>query len=131
MPTQTSITKSSNSERPSNVKAIAVMSIISGAINIVGAFGVTVAIVLGTLFLGIICAPITILPAILGVFEILYGVKLLSNPPQPVKPSQAIAIFEIVTFLYLNVISGVIGILALTMYNDPEVKAYFERINAA
>jgi 4-hydroxybenzoate polyprenyltransferase len=131
MPTQTSITKSSNSERPSNVKAIAVMSIISGAINIVGAFGVTVAIVLGTLFLGIICAPITILPAILGVFEILYGVKLLSNPPQPVKPSQAIAIFEIVTFLYLNVISGVVGILALTMYNDPEVKAYFERINAA
>ncbi len=131
MPTQkNSITKSNASERPSNVNAIAVMTIISGAINIVGAFGVTIAVVLGTFFLGIICAPITILPAILGIFEILYGVKLLSKPPQPVKPSQAIAIFEIVTFLYLNVISGVIGILALTMYTDPEVKAYFERINS-
>ena len=89
----------------------------------------TLAVVLGTFFLGIICAPITILPAILGIFEILYGVKLLSNPPQPVKPSQAIAILEIVTFIYLNVISGVIGILALTMYSDPEVKAYFEAVN--
>ena len=122
-------TKTKTAERPSNVNAIAIMTIISGAINIVGALGVTLAVVLGTFFLGIICAPITILPAILGVFEVLYGVKLLSNPPQPVKPSQAIAILEIVTFVYLNVISGVIGILALTMYSDPELKAYFETVN--
>jgi hypothetical protein len=130
MPTQkTSIIKSSTSERPSNVNAIAVMTIVSGGINLVASLGITFGVAIT--LIGLICVPITILPAILGVFEILYGVKLLTNPPQPVKPSQAIAIFEIVTFLYLNIISGVIGILALTMYNDPEVKEYFERINAA
>jgi hypothetical protein len=46
-----------------------------------------------------------------------------------VKPGRTLAIFEIVTFLYLNIISGVIGILALTMYTDPEVEAYFEAVS--
>lgn len=117
-------------EKPSNITALGIMNIVSGAINIVGALTVTIAVVLGTFFLGIVCAPFTILPAILGVFEIIYGVKLLSNPPKPVKPSQAIAIFQIATFIYLNVVSGVIGILALVFYSDPEVKAYFETINS-
>lgn len=69
MPTQkTSIIKSSASERPSNVNAIAVMTIISGGINLVASLGITFGVAIT--LIGLICVPITILPAILGVFEI-------------------------------------------------------------
>lgn len=117
-------------EKPGKVAALGIATIVSGAVNLMAACGITLALVLGTLGLGIICAPLTILPAILGIFEILYGVKLLTNPPQPVRPSQPIAILEIAMVLYLNVISLVVGILALVFYNDVEVKDYFETINA-
>ena len=117
-------------EKPGKVTALGIATIVSGAINIMAACGFTLALVLGTLGLGIICAPLTILPAILGIFEILYGVKLLTNPPQPVRPSQPSAILEIAMVLYLNVISLVVGILALVFYNDVEVKDYFDTINA-
>ena len=131
MPTEKVNKKSAGPlERPSNITTLAVMTLVSGGINIVGGLGLTIAVVLGTFFFGIVCVPITILPAILGVFEILYGVKLLALPPKSVKPSRAIAILEIATFLYLNVISGIVGILALIFYNDPEVKKYFEVINS-
>jgi hypothetical protein len=115
-------------ERPSNIRALAIMTIVSGALNLV--VGLSVTFSLAITLVGLICTPITILPAILGVFEILYGAKLLTNPPQPVRPSQTIAILEIITFLYLNVISGVVGILALLFYNDPEVQEYFGKINS-
>lgn len=115
-------------EKPSNVTALGVLNVVSGVINIVASLSVTFGLAIS--LVGLICVPITILPAILGVFEILYGIKLLANPPQPVKPSQAIAICQLITFLYLNVVSGVVGILALVFYSDPEVKAYFERINS-
>lgn len=41
-----------------------------------------------------------------------------------------IAVLEILTVLYLNIYSLVVGILALVFYNDQEVKDYFEAINA-
>jgi hypothetical protein len=126
------MTKSSTKaiEKPSNVTALGVLNIVSGALNVLGSAGLTISVVLGTFGLGLFCAPLTVLPGVLGVFEILYGIKLMANPPQPVKPSQAIAICQLITFLYLNVVSGVVGILALVFYSDPQVKAYFEEINS-
>lgn len=115
--------------KPGNVTTLGIITIISGGLNLIGGCGLTLSIVLGTFGIGLLCAPLTILPCVLGVFEILYGAKLLANPPQPVKPSQAIAILEIATILFLNVISLIVGILALVFYNDQEVKAYFESIN--
>ena len=116
-------------ERPGMVTAIAIMTIVSGAMNIMYALGITAAIVLGTIGLGIICAPITILPGILAIFEIIYGVNLLSVPPKPTQPSQVIAILEICCIISLNIIPMVVGILALVFYGDPKVKEYFARIN--
>ncbi|MCW5873298.1 MAG: hypothetical protein KIS88_01495 [Anaerolineales bacterium] len=116
--------------KPSNVNAIGVMNLVSGAVNILFGGGLTIAVVLGTFFFGLICLPLTIAPVALGIFEVLYGVKLMANPPQPVKPAKAIAIAQILSFVFLNVISGVIGILSLTMYTDPEVEAYFEAVNS-
>ena len=115
------------SEKPGMVTAIAVMTLVSGIINVIWGltvgFGLTVSIVL------ICVAPIAILPILLGVFEIVYAARLLTNPPQPVQPSQTIAILEICCFLIGNVFATVVGILALVFYNDPVVKMYFARIN--
>jgi len=116
-------------ENPGLVKTIGVMTLVNGIVNIFWGLGVTAAVVLGTFFIGLICAPITILPTVLGVFEIIYALKLLSNPPQPVKPSTSIAILEIVCVLAGNVFSMIVGILALVFYNDEQVKNYFARLN--
>jgi hypothetical protein len=119
----------SRSGKPGMVQAIAIMTLINGILNILYGLSVTAAIVLGTFFVGILCAPVTILPVVLGIFEIIYAAKLISNPPQPVKPSQAIAILEIVAVVSGNVISAVVGVLALVFYADANVKAYFARLN--
>jgi hypothetical protein len=115
-------------EKPQLFTALSVVTLLSGIINILYGVGVTASVVLGTLFFGIICAPITILPVVLGIFEILYATKLLANPPHPVEPGRTLAIFEIIGALTGNVFSLIAGILALVFYEDSEVKAYFETI---
>ncbi len=122
-------TLSPSAQKPGMITALTIMTLINGILNIIYALGFTAAIVLGTLGVGLLCAPVTILPAILGIFEILYAVKLLSNPPQPVKPSQTIAVFEIVCIITGNVVSLIVGILALVFYNDASVKGYFTQLN--
>jgi hypothetical protein len=116
-------------DSPGLVKTIAVMTLVNGIVNILWGLGVTAGVVLGTFFIGLICAPITILPTILGIFEMIYALKLLANPPQPVQPSTSIAILEILCVLAGNVFSMIVGILALVFYNDPQVKEYFANLN--
>ena len=111
--------------KPSLFTAIALMTLVNGIFNVI--FGV--AIIGGTFGAALICFPIPLFPLILGGFEIAYALKLLANPPQPVKPSQAIAIWEIVAILVGNVFSAVVGILVLVFYNDAAVKDYFARLN--
>jgi hypothetical protein len=115
--------------RPGMVQALGIMTLVNGILNILAALGLTVSIVIGTLGIGLLCAPVTIAPAVLGVFEIMYAMKIIANPPVPVKFSQAIAILEICCIVVGNVISLVVGILALVFYNDSQVKAYFEAHN--
>ena len=114
-------------QKPGLVTAIAVMTLTSGVVNLFWGF-IASATALGTI-VGVICLPITILPTILGVFEIIYAAKLLSTQPEAVKPSQPIAVFEILMLFYFNVFSLIVGILTLIFYNDQSVKEYFARIN--
>lgn len=116
-------------QKPGLVTAIAVMTLASGIINIFWGF-VASATALGTI-VGVVCLPVTILPTILGIFEIIYAAKLLSAQPQPTQPSTSIAIFQILTFLMGNIFSMVVGIVALIFYNDVTVKDYFSRLNNA
>ncbi|MBL8076430.1 MAG: hypothetical protein JNM55_00590 [Anaerolineales bacterium] len=114
-------------QKPGLYTAIAAMTLTSGIINLFWGF-VASATVLSTV-IGVICLPITILPTILGAFEIIYAAKLLSSQPQPVKPSPSIAVFQISTFIYGNIFSAVVGILNLIFFNDQAVKEYFARLN--
>lgn len=121
--------ETTHTEKPGMVQAIAVMTLVNGILNIIYACVATLLIVILTVGIGCLCAPLTILPGILGIFEILYAVKLLPDTPQLVKPNQTLAILEICAILTGNFVSLVIGILNLIFYNDEKVKAYFTEIN--
>lgn len=114
-------------QKPNLFNVIAILTLISGVVNLFWGFVASVT-ALGTI-VGVVCLPITILPTILGIFEIIYAAKLLSAQPQPVQPSQPLAIFQITTFIYGNLFSAVVGVLNLIFFNDAAVKAYFAKLN--
>jgi len=118
-------------DKPGMFTALSVATLVSGIINILYGLTLTGGIVIGTIGLGLICAPVTILPSVLGIFEILYAIKLMANPPRPIQPSQAIAIMEICCILLGGVIPAGVGIFALVAYSDTTVKQYFARINGS
>src|SRR5215212_3909228 len=114
-------------QKPTLINVIAWTTLASGIVNLIWGLAAS-GTVLATI-IGVICTPITILPTILGIFEIIYAAKLLSNPPQAVQPSTTIAILEIICILAGNIFSVVVGILALVFYNDLTVREYFARLN--
>lgn len=114
-------------EKPTLVNVIAWMTLASGVINLV--WGVAASGAVLSTVIGVVCVPFTILPTILGVFELIYAAKLLSHPAQPVQPSTYIAVFEIACVLTGNVFAMIVGILALVFYNDTVVREYFARLN--
>jgi hypothetical protein len=116
-----------DTQKPTLVNVIAWTTLASGIVNLFWGLAAS-ATVLATV-IGVICIPLTILPTILGVFELIYAAKLFSNPAQPIKPSTNIAIFEIACVLTANVFSMAVGILSLVFYNDTVVKDYFARLN--
>ncbi len=123
-------------EKPSQVQTLGILTLISGIVNIVytlSMIGVLIINAIATLGIGLIgflCLPIFLLPAVLGVFEIIYGTKLMANPIKPVLPSKTIAILEICMIIGLQVFGPVVGILALVYYDDKKVKDYFAQLNA-
>jgi len=114
-------------QKPTLVNVIAWMTLASGIVNLFWGLGLSLTVLVT--IVGIVCVPFAILPTVLGVFEIIYAAKLLSNPPQAVQPSTNIAILEIVCILAGNIFAVVVGILALVFYNDITVKDYFARLN--
>ena len=116
-----------NSQRPALVNVIAWMTLASGVVNLF--WGIVASGTALSTIVGVICLPLTILPTIFGVFELIYAAKLFSNPAQPVRPSTNIAVFEIACVLTGNVFAMVVGILALVFYNDTIVRDYFARLN--
>jgi hypothetical protein len=120
-------TQYTNQPKPTLVNVIAWTTLASGIVNLFWGLGLSLMGLMS--IIGIICVPFMILPTILGIFEIIYAAKLISNPPQAVQPSTTIAILQIVCIIAGNVFSVVVGILALVFYNDLSVRDYFARLN--
>ncbi len=110
--------------KPTLVNVVAWMTLASGIVNLVWGL-VAVSITWWTF----VCIPFAILPSVLGIFEVIYAAKLLSDPPQAMQPSNTIAILEIICAMALNFFSVVVGILSLVFYNDVTVKDYFAWLN--
>lgn len=116
-----------NIQKPTLVHVIAWTTLASGIVNLFWGFAAS-----GTALasvIGVFCIPLTILPTVLGVFELIYAAKLFSEPPQAIKPSTNIAILEIACLLVGNIFSMAVGILSLVFYNDTVVKEYFAKLN--
>ncbi|MBN2045999.1 MAG: hypothetical protein JW757_13335 [Anaerolineales bacterium] len=113
--------------KPGNVQIIGIMMIASGVLNILAGAGIAVGIVIGTLFLGLICLPILVIPIGVGIFEIVTGANVLNG--KLTKHIQLVAGLEIASILWANFLSLAGGILVLVFYNDDETKAYFEDLN--
>ena len=113
--------------KPGKVQAIAIMTLINGILNILWGIGLTGSVVLGTLGIGLLCAPVTILPLVLGIFEIIGGAKLMGEPPRKFNV-QTIAILEIVAILAGDGISLIVGILNLVFYNEPPTQQYIDSL---
>jgi len=114
-------------QKPTLVNVIAWTTLASGVVNLF--WGIVASHTALATVIGFFCIPITILPTILGVFELIYAAKLFSNPPQEVKPATNIAVFEIACVVTGNVFSMAVGILSLVFYNDAVVRDYFARLN--
>ncbi|HEU0296804.1 MAG TPA: hypothetical protein VFR47_28965 [Anaerolineales bacterium] len=114
-------------QKPTLVHVIAWTTLASGIVNLFWGLGLS-GTALATV-IGFFCIPITILPTVLGIFEIIYAAKLFSDPPQVIQPSTNIAVLEIVCVLAANFFSMAVGILSLIFYNDTIVKNYFASLN--
>lgn len=114
--------------KPGALTAVGVMTLLNGLFNI--AYGLTLTFGFAVTIVGLVCTPLTILPTILGIFETFYAIRLLKNPlPRGTRPSQALAIWQIIAVVTGNLFSPVVGILALVFYSDTNVAAYFAEIN--
>jgi len=116
-------------QKPTLVNVNAWTTLASGIVNLF--WGLVASQTALATVIGFFCIPITILPTILGIFEVMYAAKLFSNPPQALQPSTNIAVLEIVCVIVGNVFSMAVGILSLVFYNDTVVKEYFARLNGA
>jgi hypothetical protein len=119
-------------QKPGKIQTIAIMTLISGISNILWMILWGMFILIGavaSLGIGCLFIPLVIPPIVLGVFELIYAGKLLPTPAKPVQPSLTLAILEIICILTGNVISAAAGIVAVVLYSDPEVKAYFAQLN--
>jgi hypothetical protein len=116
-------------QKPDRLTAVAVMTLVSGILNLFWSFGIFLSIAafgVGTFLIGCICLPLGFFPLALGVLEIIYAVKLLRNPVSPeLKPAYHIAVMEIIDTLFGNVMALIVGVVALIFYNDVAVRRYF------
>jgi len=111
--------------KPGKVQAIAIMSLVSGVLNCVGGLGW---LVFG-LCLFLVGVILTIIPAaylvVVGVLDVIYASKLMGASSVSVQPARHLAVLNIVSIIFLNVIPCVLGIVNLVFYGDEETERFF------
>jgi len=104
--------------RPGTVQAIAIITLVSGILNCI--LGVT--LIIATFFIWTLPAAFSI---VVGVMEIVYASKLLSDPVRVARPAKHIAVMEIVNIINGSATSLAAGIIALVLYNNADVQQFF------
>lgn len=109
--------------KPGKLQTVAIIWIVDGAMSIV--WGAALAIGALASIIGIICLPIAVYPLVLGIVEVIYGVKLFGDPVKLTKPPIFVSIMEMVDIAFGDVLGLIAGIVTYALLNDEEVKAYF------
>ena len=111
--------------KPGGLTAVGIIWIVDGMLSIGWGFG----LVMGAFasIVGVVCLPLTALPFVVGLLELIYGIRLSMNPPSVNKPPIFISILEIILILYLDVLGLAAGIATLVLLNQEEVKEYFSQ----
>ena len=112
--------------KPGKVHAIAIMTLVDGFLSLAWGVGLIVGSI--TSLIGILCLPIAIYPFVLGIVEVIFGLKLLADPVNVDKAPTFVAIMQVADIALGDVIGLAVGVTSLILYNDPEVKAYFAQI---
>lgn len=119
-------------EKPGQITAMAILMLLSGLTDVGLFFMWGILIITGgiaTIGIGLLCLPFALPPLALAIFEFIYGAKLLSEKPATMKSYKTMAILEIVSILFGNVVGLVTGILILVWLNDPRIADWFNRNN--
>lgn len=107
------------------IQAIVIMTLVDGVLNLL--LGMALIGGLATSVVGVLCLPLAAAPLALGVFEIIYAAQAFSGGTIAARPIQWLAILQVCNLLFGNVVSLIVGILALVFYNDADVKAHYDR----
>jgi hypothetical protein len=110
------------STKPGSLQAVSILWIIDGILTIFWGFGLVIAAFAS--FVGIVCLPLSIYPFVVGVIELIYGIRLASSRPTLARPPYYVAVLEIVLLLWADVIGFIIGVVALVLLNGEDVKAF-------
>jgi hypothetical protein len=104
--------------KPGSVQAIAIVTLISGILNII--IGVTVIPL--SFFIWTLPGAFSI---VVGIMEVIYATKIMPDPIKPTRPARHIAIMEIINIINGSITSLAAGIVALVFYSNKDVTDYF------
>ncbi|MBN2085696.1 MAG: hypothetical protein JW748_10785 [Anaerolineales bacterium] len=113
--------------RPPKLQTIGILMLISGVLNVMAGLGIVTGFALSVVL--ICCIPLAALPLALGVFEVIYGLRLVGSGQEPVARDtlQTVAILEIASILGSNIVSFIAGVINLVLLSDTEVVASFKK----
>jgi hypothetical protein len=111
--------------KPGSIQAVAVIWIISGILTILWGFGLVLAALAS--LVGIFCLPLSIYPFVVGIFELVYGIKLTGSIASPTKPPYFVSILEILLIFWADVFGLIAGITTLVLLSGEDAKGYFSQ----
>jgi len=108
--------------KPGSIQVVAVIWIVSGIITIIWGFGLVLAAFAS--LVGILCLPLSIYPFVVGIIELVYGIKLAGSTTSISKPPYFVSILEILLIFWVDVFGLIAGITTLLLLSGEDTKAY-------
>ena len=88
--------------KPQKLQTVGILMLISGILNVIAGLGIVTGFALSVVL--ICCIPIAALPLALGVFEVIYGLRLVGSGQERVSRDtlQTVAILEVASILRIE-----------------------------